>query len=209
MEVLDTREVVLALVLDLLSEPEFREGPSAGVVLQAYLRDAGETLERILDWAAAHPRAQPLVIRLVKGAYWDHEIVEARRHGWPAPVFEDKAECDRSFEALTRRLLMSRPLVRVAVASHNLRSVSHAIACNRVLGGEDRDLELQVLRGLGDDLQQSAAKAGLRARTYCPVGDLVAGMAYLVRRLLENTSNESFLMAQTRGADLEELLVAP
>jgi RHH-type proline utilization regulon transcriptional repressor/proline dehydrogenase/delta 1-pyrroline-5-carboxylate dehydrogenase len=209
MESLDTREVVLALVLELLSEDEFHGGPSAGVVLQAYLRDSPLTLDQIFDWAGKHPRAQPLVVRLVKGAYWDHEIVEARRHGWPAPVFEDKAECDRNFEHLTSRLLKSRPLVRIAVASHNLRSVSHAIACNRSLGGDDRDLELQVLRGLGDDLQHALAKSGFRVRTYCPVGDLVAGMAYLVRRLLENSSNESFLMAQTRGADLEDLLVAP
>jgi proline dehydrogenase len=209
MESLDTSEIVMALVLDLLSEDEFGEAPSAGVVLQAYLRDSPEMLERVLDWASAHPRAYPLVVRLVKGAYWDHEIVEARRHGWPAPVFEDKSACDRNFEALTRRLLDARPLVRVAIASHNLRSVSHAIACNRHSGGDDSDLELQVLRGLGDDLQHALAKAGFRVRTYCPVGDLVAGMAYLVRRLLENTSNESFLAAQSRGVDLEELLVAP
>jgi proline dehydrogenase len=209
MEWLDTREIVIPLVLELLSEDEFREGPSAGIVLQAYLRDSPESLERILAWAGESQRAQPLVVRLVKGAYWDHEIVEARRHGWPAPVFEDKAECDRTFEALTRRLLVSRPLVRVAVASHNLRSVSHAIVCNRAVGGDDCDLELQVLRGLGDDLQHALAKTGLRVRTYCPVGDLVAGMAYLVRRLLENTSNESFLMAQAHGANLEQLLVAP
>jgi RHH-type proline utilization regulon transcriptional repressor/proline dehydrogenase/delta 1-pyrroline-5-carboxylate dehydrogenase len=209
MESLDSREIVLSLVLDLLSEDEFSAGPSAGVVLQAYLRDSPETLERILGWASAHPREQPLVVRLVKGAYWDHEIVEASRHGWPAPVFEDKGECDRNFEALTGRLLVARSEVRVAVASHNLRSVSHAIACNRMLGGDDGDIELQVLRGLGDDLQHALAKAGFRVRTYCPVGDLVAGMAYLVRRLLENTSNESFLSAQSRGADLEELLVAP
>jgi proline dehydrogenase len=209
MESLDTREAVLELVLDLLSEQEQREGPSAGVVLQAYLRDSPETLERILDWAREHPRRQPLVVRLVKGAYWDHEIVEARRHGWPAPVFEDKADCDRNFELLTRLLLESRPLVRVAVASHNLRSVSHAIGYNRALGGDDRDVELQVLRGLGDDLQHALAKRGLRVRVYCPVGDLVAGMAYLVRRLLENTSNESVLVAQTRGASVEELLAAP
>jgi proline dehydrogenase len=209
MESLDTREIVLPLVLDLLAKDEFREGPSAGVVLQAYLRDSPETLEQILDWAGEHQRHQPLVVRLVKGAYWDHEIVEARRHGWPAPVFEDKAECDRNFELLTRRLLEARPLVRVAVASHNLRSVSHAIACNRALEADDRDIELQVLRGLGDDLQHALAKNGLRVRTYCPVGDLVAGMAYLVRRLLENTSNESFLASQARGTKLEELLVAP
>ena len=138
-------------------------------------------------------------MRLVKGAYWDHEIVESRRHGWAVPVFEDKAECDRNFEALTRWLIDAQPAVRVAVASHNLRSVAHAIAYNRMADNADEDLELQVLRGLGDGLQSALAEQGLRVRTYCPVGDLVAGMAYLVRRLLENTSNESFLHEQARG----------
>jgi proline dehydrogenase len=209
MESLDSREAVLELVLELLLEAELAHGPSAGIVIQAYLRDSPQTLDRVLDWAGEHRRPQPLVVRLVKGAYWDQEIVEARRHGWPAPVFEDKAECDRNFEALTQRLLEARPLVRVAVASHNLRSVAHAIACNRALGADDRELELQVLRGLGDDLQHALASRGLRVRAYCPVGDLVAGMAYLVRRLLENTSNESFLAAQSHGAPLDQLLAAP
>jgi RHH-type proline utilization regulon transcriptional repressor/proline dehydrogenase/delta 1-pyrroline-5-carboxylate dehydrogenase len=149
------------------------------------------------------------VIRLVKGAYWDHEIVEARQHGWTPPVFEVKADCDRNFEQLTVRLVEARPAVRVAIASHNLRSVAHAIASSRAAGGEDRDLELQVLRGLGDELAQALAAQGMRVRSYCPVGDLVAGMAYLVRRLLENTSNESFLQSWREGAALEELLAAP
>jgi proline dehydrogenase len=209
MESLDTREAVTDLVLELLSEPELRDGPSAGVVLQAYLRDAPELAERLVDWARTEGRAHPLVIRLVKGAYWDHEVVEARQHGWQPPVFEEKRDSDRTFEALTRRLLEARPHVRVAIASHNLRSVSHAIAVNRDLGGDPRDVEFQVLRGLGDDLQEALAKNGLRVRTYCPVGDLVAGMAYLVRRLLENTSNESFLQEIQSGRPLEELLAAP
>jgi len=209
MESLDSREAVLELVLEILSEEEFATGPSAGVVLQAYLRDSPEQLDRLLEWAASSERTPPLQVRLVKGAYWDHELVEARQHGWPAPVFEVKADCDRNFEALTRRLLEARPAVRVAIASHNLRSVSHAIAVNRLAGGEDRDLELQVLRGLGDELQAALAARGHRVRTYCPVGDLVAGMAYLVRRLLENTSNESFLHEQARGVPLETLLAPP
>jgi proline dehydrogenase len=209
MESVDALETTLELVFALLDEPAFRDGPSAGVVLQAYLRESPQHLDRILEWARAGGRAQPLVIRLVKGAYWDHEVVEARQHGWRPPVFEQKADCDRNFEELTRRLLDARPLVRVAVGSHNLRSVAHAIAYNRAAGGEDRDLELQVLRGLGDDLGAAIAASGLRVRAYCPVGELVAGMAYLVRRLLENTSNESFLHEQSRGAPLEELLAAP
>jgi RHH-type proline utilization regulon transcriptional repressor/proline dehydrogenase/delta 1-pyrroline-5-carboxylate dehydrogenase len=209
MESLDALETTMQLVFDLLDEPEFADGPSAGIVLQAYLRESPDQLDRILAWARATRRTPPLVVRLVKGAYWDHEVVEARQHGWQPPVFEVKADCDRNFEQLTRRLLEARPAVRVAIGSHNLRSVAHAIAVNRELAADDRDLEVQVLRGLGDDLQHALSELGFRVRTYCPVGDLVAGMAYLVRRLLENTSNESFLNEQAKGVALEELLAAP
>ncbi len=212
MESFDSREAITDLVLELLSEDEFRDGPSAGLVLQAYLRDSPALCDRITAWAADAGRGSPLTVRLVKGAYWDHEIVEARQHGWDAPVFEVKADSDRNFEDLTVRLLeaaVGGHGIRPAIASHNLRSIAHAVAQNRRLGAPDEDLELQVLRGLGDDLQHALAALGLRVRTYCPVGDLVAGMAYLVRRLLENTSNESFLQEQARGVPLEALLAAP
>jgi RHH-type proline utilization regulon transcriptional repressor/proline dehydrogenase/delta 1-pyrroline-5-carboxylate dehydrogenase len=211
MESLDSRDAVLGLVLELLAEPEFRTGPSAGVVLQAYLRDSPQTLDDLLAWTreAGADRAVPLTVRLVKGAYWDHELAEARRHGWAPPVFEDKSACDANFEALTGRLLDARPSVRVAIASHNLRSVAHAIAWSRESGAPDSELELQVLRGLGDPLQEALARHGFRVRAYCPVGDLVAGMAYLVRRLLENTANESFLHEQASGIPLEQLLAPP
>jgi proline dehydrogenase len=209
MESFDSREAVTELVLELLSEDEFHDGPSAGLVLQAYLRDSPDLGERIVEWATQAGRPQPLVVRLVKGAYWDHEVVEARQHGWESPVFEVKAESDRNFEALTRRLIDARGAVRPAIASHNLRSVAAAVAANRAAGAPDGDIEFQVLRGLGDDLQHALAARGLRVRTYCPVGDLVAGMAYLVRRLLENTSNESFLAEQAGGASIDKLLTAP
>jgi RHH-type proline utilization regulon transcriptional repressor/proline dehydrogenase/delta 1-pyrroline-5-carboxylate dehydrogenase len=149
------------------------------------------------------------VVRLVKGAYWDQEVVEARQHGWTPPVWEEKADSDRSFEALTRVLVDARDHVRPAIASHNLRSVAHAIAHNRSTGGRDTDLELQVLRGLGDELGAALVEHDMRVRIYCPVGDMVAGMAYLVRRLLENTSNESFLGDQQRGVPIDDLLAAP
>jgi proline dehydrogenase len=209
MESMDTLEATIELVFDLLDEPEFADGPSTGVVLQAYLRDSPEQLERVIEWAAHTRRRPPIVVRLVKGAYWDHEVVEARQHGWTPPVFEEKADSDRNFEALTRRLLEAWPHVRPAIASHNLRSVAHAVAANRAAGREDRDLELQVLRGLGDELAAALAEHGMRVRIYCPVGDMVAGMAYLVRRLLENTANESFLGDQQRGVPVDELLTAP
>src|SRR4051794_2292292 len=199
----------MELVYELLDEPEFRDGPSTGVVLQAYLRDSPAQLDRLLQWARASARAAPLTVRLVKGAYWDHEIVEARQHGWAPPVFEVKADCDRNFEELTRRLLDARPLVRVAIGSHNLRSISHAIAYDRAAGGDGEDLELQVLRGLGDELAHALARQELRVRSYCPVGDLVAGMAYRVRRLPENPSNESSLGDRRRGPPIEERLAPP
>ena len=204
MESLDSLETTLELVFALLDEDEFRDGPSAGLVLQAYLRDSPDELDRILDWAHRTEGRPPLTIRLVKGAYWDHEVIEAQQHGWGAPVFESKAECDRNFEELTRRLLDARPLVRVAIGSHNLRSIAHALAY-----AGDTDLEVQILRGLGDDLAHALARQQVPVRAYCPVGDLVAGMAYLVRRLLENTANESFLHEQARGVAVEELLAAP
>ena len=209
MESVDTIEATLGLVFELLDEPELREGPSAGVVMQAYLRESPDQLERVIEWASAGEREQPIVVRLVKGAYWDHEVVDARQHGWTPPVFEDKRESDRNFEALTRRLLEAWPHVRPAIASHNLRSVAHALATARELGREDRDVEFQVLRGLGDDLAAALADLDQRVRIYCPVGDMVAGMAYLVRRLLENTSNESFLGEQQRGTPIDQLLAAP
>src|SRR3954463_2881657 len=168
MESVDALETTFELVFQLLEEPAFRDGPSVGVVLQAYLRDSPDQLDRLLEWATGGQRTAPLTVRLVKGAYWDHEIVEARQHGWTPPVFEVKADCDRNFELLTRRLLDARPLARVAIGSHNLRSISHAIAYDRSTSDSGRDLELQVLRGLGDELAEALAQHELRVRSYCP-----------------------------------------
>ena len=208
MESLDSREAVLDLVLELLSEAEFPTARRPGSCSRPTCATRPTQLEQILDWAALRGRTPPLTVRLVKGAYWDHELVQARQHGWPAPVFEVKAECDRNFEALTRGCsTRGRPCGwrsrRTTCARWRMRS--RTTGCRR----RGHDLELQVLRGLGDELAGCARPAGFRVRTYCPVGDLVAGMAYLVRRLLENTSNESFLHEQARGAPLEPLLAPP
>lgn len=209
MESFDTLETTFQLVFELLHEPEFIEGPSIGVVLQAYLRNSAELLDRLLSWVAAEPRGHPLTIRLVKGAYWDHEVAQARQRGWDPPVYTEKAATDRNFETLTRRLIDARAHVRVAIGSHNLRSIAHALAYNHLTGGDPREVEFQVLHGLGDDLREALVREGLSVRVYCPVGDLVEGMAYLVRRLLENTSSTSFLRAHGRGVLVAPLLQAP
>jgi proline dehydrogenase len=207
MEWVDTRETLLSAVADVLAAEEFRSGPSAGIVVQAYLRDAEEVLERVIASPLA-TRGVPLTVRLVKGAYWEYESAEAGQVGWERPVWETKRETDRCFEALTRRLIEVGDRLRPAIASHNLRSLAHAIAYQEYRGGDRADLELQVLRGLGDSLARALAAAGHRVRVYTPVGDLVAGMAYLVRRLLENSSNQGFLL-QERRRPLEELLEPP
>jgi proline dehydrogenase len=208
MEDFDSRETLLLAFEDVLTSEEFRDAPSVGVVVQAYLRDADETLERILASPSLTGRALPPTIRLVKGAYWDHERVIASQRGWEVPVWTDKRESDACFERLTRRLIDARDSVRPAIATHNLRSLAHAIAYLEQRGGEPRELELQVLRGLGDELADGIARLGYRVRIYTPIGDLVAGMAYLVRRLLENSSNEGFLLRQ-RHQSLDELLAPP
>lgn len=209
MESFDTRESVLEATLELLGEPEFREAPSAGVVLQAYLVDSPEHLATLLEWAEEVQREPPLTVRLVKGAYWDHEVVEAEQAGWPPPVFTDRRECDRNFERLSTELIDAFPSVRPAIASHNLRSIGAAAAHAELSGAAPGTVEFQVLRGLGDETAVALAAAGHRVRCYSPIGDLVAGMAYLVRRLLENTSNDSFLVAHHSGQDIESLLEAP
>ncbi len=208
MEDFDSRETLLLAFEEVLSNEEFRSAPSVGVVLQAYLREADEALDRILSSPALTGREVPPTIRLVKGAYWDHESVIAGQRGWEAPVWSEKRESDACFERLTRRLVDARDSVRPAIATHNLRSLAHAIAYHEQRGGTPAELELQVLRGLGDELAEGVARLGYRVRIYTPIGDLVAGMAYLVRRLLENSSNEGFLLRQ-RHQSLDDLLEAP
>ena len=207
MESLDARETTLDLVGTVLAEDEFRDGPSVGLVLQAYFRDSVEVADQMLEYADR--RQGPLSIRLVKGAYWDHETIEATDHGWAAPVFETRRETDRNFELLTRKLLDARPRIQVAIGSHNIRSIAHALAYADVSDLGRAGIEFQVLRGLGDELASAIAACGGLARVYTPVGDLIAGMAYLVRRLLENTSNDSFLVARGRTRDLDALLERP
>jgi proline dehydrogenase len=208
MEDCDSREMVVRALEQALEPAEFRAGPSVGLVLQAYLRDSGELLERILDSEALMGREVPLTVRLVKGAYWDREQVVAAQRGWEPPVWNEKPESDLSFERLSERLIDAGDRIRPALATHNLRSMAHALAYNEAAGGGSGDVEIQVLHGLGDELADALAKLGYRVRVYTPIGDLVAGMAYLVRRLLENSSGQGFLLQQ-RHRSLDELLELP
>lgn len=201
------KDLTLALFMSLLEEPSLRAYPHIGIVLQAYLRDSVDDAYRLIDWCDRHDRE--ISVRLVKGAYWDYETINARAKGWPLPVYFNKWESDASFERLVQ-VLLSSPHINLAVASHNVRSVAAAIAAAEERLLPQSALEFQVLHGMAEPLKKALTAEGWRVRQYLPIGELVPGMAYLVRRLLENTSNEGFLtIAQQRDASPELLLRPP
>lgn len=207
MEHVDVKDMTLDLVRALLDEEEFAS-LDFGVAVQAYLKDARSDLASLIESSAR--RSVPLTVRLVKGAYWDTESVRARAENWPIPVFERKTETDASYEACTRLLHDHHSEIRAAFGSHNLRSIAHAVASARERGIPDDGYEFQMLYGMAEPIHDAVAQSGFRVRVYAPVGELVPGMAYLVRRLLENTANESFVRARMKSATpLSELLEAP
>ena len=188
------KNTTLELFRTLFTEPEFRDWPHAGIVIQAYLRDAERDLRELLDWGRA--RGTRFTVRLVKGAYWDYEKIKAAQNGWRCPVFLQKPESDACFEECTRILLDNESIVTAAFGSHNVRSIAHAQAYAEQLGIDKSRFEFQLLYGMAGPIKRALVEMGYRVREYCPVGELLPGMSYLVRRLLENTSNEGFLKAK-------------
>jgi len=194
MESYDLKNITLELFKTIFTEPEFKDWPHAGIVIQAYLRDAEADLRELIEWGQT--RGTRLTVRLVKGAYWDYETMRSRQNGWECPVFSQKPESDANFEALSRLLLENESVVTAAFGSHNVRSIAHAQVFADELGIDRSRFEFQLLYGMGGPIKRALVEMGYRVREYCPAGELLPGMAYLVRRLLENTSNEGFLRAK-------------
>src|SRR5438093_3221217 len=202
------KDLTIGIVRRLLLEDEFRAYPYASIALQAYLRDTEQDVQEFILWAKS--RRQPFGIRLVKGAYWDYETIIHRQRGWPIPVFAEKDETDACYERLIPLMLDEIDVIRPMWGTHNLRQVAFAIAEAARRGLPTNSIEIQMLHGMADALQDAVVKSGYRLRVYAPVGELLAGMAYLVRRLLENTANESILRRQFMGSQsLDELLRPP
>jgi len=202
------KDLTLAILRSLLLEDEFRTWKDVGVAIQAYLRTTQDDLA-VLGQFSVH-RGVPLWIRLVKGAYWDYETVMAAQRGWPVPVFTRKSATDAQFEACTRLLFTQPDAFRPAIAGHNVRSIAHALACAEAVRAPRGSFEFQMLYGMVDPLKAAVTALGQRVRVYAPFGELLPGMAYLVRRLLENTSNTSFVAAGfLRGEKMETLLMPP
>ena len=202
------KDLTLRVFKEILEEDEFRTWPRAGLVLQAYLRETEQDLRDLLTWVKT--RGTPIGVRLVRGAYWDYETVIACQRHWPVPVFARKWETDSNFERLVTILLEQYQIVRPAIATHNIRSIAYTLAASQRLGLPARAIELQMLYGMGDAIKAVLVQLGQRLRVYAPFGELIPGMGYLVRRLLENTSNDSFLRQSfVEHAAVDELLRSP
>jgi RHH-type transcriptional regulator, proline utilization regulon repressor / proline dehydrogenase / delta 1-pyrroline-5-carboxylate dehydrogenase len=208
MEQYEFKSLTLQILKQVLIEPEFRDRTDVGMTLQGYLRDTESDLDELITWAKE--RGQPITVRLVKGAYWDRETIHAHQQGWAVPVFFDKVSTDANYERLTQILLEHHQYLYAAIGSHNARSLAKAIAIVRELKIPSRAVEFQCLYGMGDKFTKAIADMGYRVRVYCPFGELIPGMSYLIRRLLENTANSSFLrISGSESRDLAKLVAAP
>jgi len=210
MEQFEYKELTLNLFMKCCDEINF----TAGLAMQAYLRSGDEDAKTIIEWSKRTGRI--VTVRLVKGAYWDYETIHAEEMGWPVPVWSRKVDTDACFERMAALFIESTPTtkgeggIKLALGSHNIRSIATAMALLEKNNLPIDALELQMLRGMADQLKEGVLADGLRLREYVPVGEMIPGMAYLVRRLLENTSNESWLRSSfVDDADTSILLASP
>ena len=186
---------------------EFRSWDGLGIVVQAYLKDAPNDITWLRD--LAEQRGTPITVRLVKGAYWDEETLLAEQENRQSPVFEEKAATDENYERCTELLVNAYPHIRPAFGTHNPRSIAQAMVKAEAAALPIEDTEFQMLYGMAEGLRKAVRDSGYPTRVYVPVGAVLPGMAYLVRRLLENTSNQSWLLHRYEEGDPEELLAKP
>ncbi len=208
MEQAELEPLTLYVFTRLFSEEDYKHFPHAGIALQAYLQHSQDSLTRLLTWGKSRPA--PFGIRLVKGAYWDSEIIRYQQRGWKVPVFQKKPDTDANFEKLAQTLLEHRAFIRPAFGSHNIRTLACIQALSKTFHLAPGTCEYQMLFGMAEPLRTALIRQGIRLRVYTPVGELLPGMAYLVRRLLENTSNEGFIRRQQETTEsLDQLLLPP
>ncbi len=207
MEQYEFKSLTLQILKQVLTEPEFCDRTDVGITLQGYLRDSEQDLRALVEWAKE--RGKPVTVRLVKGAYWDRETIRSYQQGWAIPVFSDKISTDANYERMIQILLENYQYLYAAIGSHNARSLAKAIAIVQALNIPSRAFEVQCLYGMGDKFAKAIADMGYRVRVYCPFGDLIPGMSYLIRRLLENTANSSFLRISSEGSAVEKLIANP
>ena len=136
------KDLTLRIFLEVLGEDEFRDWRDVGIAIQAYLKSCGEDLEMLLR--GIERRGTPVWVRLVKGAYWDFEMVIAAQQDWPTPVWEQKPQTDANFEAQTRFLVEHHQLLRPAIGSHNIRSIAYLPSKQGATGLPKNTIEFQM-----------------------------------------------------------------
>ncbi len=175
----------------LLETPELSDYADTGIVVQAYLRDCFEHLKDVISLAKERGHTMP--IRLVKGAYWDAETVEAEAHGHNAPEFLNKEETDINFRQIISEIFEAFPHIKLCLASHNFSDHAFASALRETKYKQIDEIEHQCLHMTYEALSTAMAKMGWAVRNYVPIGSLIVGMAYLVRRIMENSSQVGVL----------------
>lgn len=200
----DRLALSLRVIGAVLKDPALAGWDGFGVVVQAYGRRAGAVIDWLYAQAGTHNRR--IMLRLVKGAYWDSEIKRAQGLGLASfPVFTRKEATDVAYLAHARRLLGMTDRIYPQFATHN----AHTVAAILDMAGSARDFEFQRLHGMGEALHDIVLRAqGTRCRIYAPVGAHRDLLAYLVRRLLENGANSSFVNQIVNGAIAPEVVAA-
>jgi RHH-type proline utilization regulon transcriptional repressor/proline dehydrogenase/delta 1-pyrroline-5-carboxylate dehydrogenase len=186
------RDLVFEIYAKVLLETEsLKDFKHTGIVVQAYLRDAYAHFLEVV--ALANKREIRMPIRLVKGAYWDAETVEGDAHNFNAPQFLNKEETDIHFRQLVCEALKESDAIQLALASHNIQDHCFAEAVRKKNYPHAPVIEHQCLHMTYEALSMGLAKMGWATRNYIPIGNLLVGMAYLVRRIMENSSQVGIL----------------
>ncbi|KQU50023.1 integrase [Bosea sp. Leaf344] len=203
----DRLELSLDVIDAVFADPSLAAWDGFGLAIQAYQKRASAVIDHIAALAEHHGRR--MMVRLVKGAYWDTELKRAQERGLADyPVFTRKAMTDLNYEACARQLLGLRPRIIPQFATHNALTVATVAE----MAGDAENFEFQRLHGMGEALYEKllSENAGYACRTYAPVGGHQDLLAYLVRRLLENGANSSFVsISGDPDVPVADLLVPP
>lgn len=175
----------------LLETPELYDYAQTGIVVQAYLRDGARHLKDVVN--LARRRGHRMAIRLVKGAYWDAETIEATAHQFESPQFLNKEESDIHFRQLAALVLENGEFLQLAMGSHNLADHCFIESLRETHYKDAPVIEHQCLHMTYEALSHALAKMNWPTRNYMPIGNLLVGMAYLVRRIMENSSQVGIL----------------
>jgi RHH-type proline utilization regulon transcriptional repressor/proline dehydrogenase/delta 1-pyrroline-5-carboxylate dehydrogenase len=201
----DRLELSLDILAALAGDASLAGWNGLGLAVQAYQKRALPLIDWLADLARRSGRRLP--VRLVKGAYWDSEVKRSQERGLPGyPVFTRKLATDVSYIACVKRLLADPAAFFPQFATHN----AHTVAAVRILAGRSREFEFQRLHGMGEALYDQIVSPELPCRVYAPVGGHEDLLAYLVRRLLENGANTSFVNRLVDdAAPVEEIVADP